>query len=69
MILRMLSRRLADILPQVPTTMGASRKFSREGPMRIPANSWNEMEGKPNRLLSRIAALASRMITIKKKVS
>jgi hypothetical protein len=69
MILRMLWRRLGDILPQVPTTMGASRKLNREGPIRIPANNWNEMEGRPSRLLRRAASLESRITDIKKMVS
>jgi hypothetical protein len=68
-ILRMLWRRLGDTLPQVPTAMGASRKFNREGPMRIPANIWNEMEERPNRLLRRAASLEMRITDIKKIVS
>jgi hypothetical protein len=57
------------ILPQVPTAMGASKKFNREGPMRTPANNWNEMEERPNRLLRRAASLEIRITDIKKMVS
>jgi len=57
------------MFPQVPTTMGASRKLNKEGPMRIPANNWNEMDGRPNRLLSRAASLEIRITDIKKMVS
>jgi hypothetical protein len=68
-IFKTLWRRLGGILPQVPTTMGTSGKFGREGPMKIPANNWNEMEGNPIRLLRRAASLEIRITDIKKMVS
>jgi hypothetical protein len=68
-IFKMLWRRLGEMFPQVPSTMGVCRKLNKEGPIRIPMSSWNEMEGKPTFLLKIAVSLASRMINIKKMVS
>jgi hypothetical protein len=48
---------------------GDSRRLNRDGPIRIPTTSCIAMAGTSMRLLKRTAALESRMINIKKRVS